>query len=232
MNKILKLSAIALLASSTSLMAQSKNFEGFSIGVSGGYAGVEISASGTQTQSGDTDKSSSGSIGKITESGSIDAGYSFSTGPNFLIGVTANYTPGKAKIGTNSFTDNSTVGSQTDSISGSIKNFYTISLEPTYVLSANSAIYAKIGYSHADVNLSSGSSNVSITSYTNNVEGWTYGIGSKNMLTNNLYLTIEGSLTDYDTISVATSAADSGVASSATGNPKVIQAKIGLGYRF
>jgi opacity protein-like surface antigen len=100
------------------------------------------------------------------------------------------------------------------------------------VLSANSAIYAKIGYSHADVNLSSGSSNVSITSYTDNVEGWTYGIGSKNMLTNNLYLTIEGSLTDYDTISVATSAADSGVASSATGNPKVIQAKIGLGYRF
>jgi hypothetical protein len=232
MNKILKLSAIALLASSTSLMAQSKNFEGFSVGVSGGYAGVEIAASGSNTQAGSTDHSSSGSFGKITESGSIDAGYSFATGPNFLLGVTANYTPGKAKIGTNSFSDNSTVGSQTDSISGSIKNFYTISLEPTYVLSPNSAIYAKIGYSHADVELSSGSANVSITNYSNKVEGWTYGIGSKNMLTNNLYLTIEGSVTDYDNISVTTADVTTASGASATGNPKVVQAKIGLGYRF
>jgi hypothetical protein len=45
MNKILKLSAIALLASSTSLMAQSKNFAGASLGwiFVGCMAGVEIS---------------------------------------------------------------------------------------------------------------------------------------------------------------------------------------------
>mgnify|MGYP003346222679 CR=1 FL=1 len=42
MNKILKLSAIALLASSTSLMAQTKAFEGAYAGIFGGAIGAEV----------------------------------------------------------------------------------------------------------------------------------------------------------------------------------------------
>ena len=49
MNKMLKLSAIALLASSTSLMAQSKNFAGASLGLSLSAVGAEISGSSTSS---------------------------------------------------------------------------------------------------------------------------------------------------------------------------------------
>ena len=83
MNKILKLSAIALLASSTSLMAQSKSFEGVSLGITASVVGAEVSGStSTNTNSAN---SSNGSIGKVTEIAAIDLSYAFATSANTLI---------------------------------------------------------------------------------------------------------------------------------------------------
>jgi hypothetical protein len=69
MNKILKLSAIALLASSTSLMAQSKSFEGASISIFGSIMGAEVDGNVTDSNN----AVSSGSIGKIAPVAGIDA---------------------------------------------------------------------------------------------------------------------------------------------------------------
>jgi opacity protein-like surface antigen len=228
MNKILKLSAIALLASSTSLMAQSKNFAGASVGIAGGMAGVEITGSSTDSASATT---GSGSFGKITAVPSVNINYGFEAGSNFVFGVGADYIPGEVKFGTNTFSDASTVGSQTDSVKGKLSDVYSVYVTPTYVINKDSAVYAKLGYVHGDVNLTSASSKITIGSYSKNLEGWAYGIGSKTMLTNNLYLTVEGTYTEFDNLTATTTDSEAN-SNTNTAKPKVAQATIGLGYKF
>ena len=233
MNKICKLSAIALLASSTSLMAQSKSFEGVSLGVSFSAVGVELSGnstSGSNTNTNTTPDRTSGTLGKVAEIASLDLAYTFATGANGAISVGATYTPGKAKAGTGTYTDQTSAGTSsggtTGSISVEVKDPYTIYVAPTYVVSKDAAMYVKVGYSKADINVSNSGSGA-LTQKPDGLEGWTYGIGSKIMLTPNAYVGVEASITDYDSIS-ATRATSQRV----TVDPKVVQASVAIGYKF
>ena len=230
MNKICKLSAIALLASSTSLMAQSKSFEGPSIGVSFSGVGVELSGNSTSGSNGNTNTNpdkTSGTLGKVAEIASLELAYTFATGANGAVSVGASYTPGKAKAGTGTYTDQAgTTGGTTGSISVEVKDPYTIYVAPTYVVSKDAAMYVKVGYSKADINVANSGSGA-LTQKPNDLEGWTYGIGSKIMLTPNAYVGVEASITDYDSIS-ATRATSQRV----TVDPKIVQASVAIGYKF
>ena len=236
MNKMCKLSAIALLASSTSLMAQSKSFEGVSIGISASAIGVEVN--GNQTTAGGN--SSSGSLGKASEIAALDLSYGFAVGPNGIIQIGASYTPGKAKAGSGAYTDaGSTVANSNMSgtVNLEVKDPYTIYVAPTYVISKDAALYAKVGYAKADVNTSA-TGGAALTSKPADLEGWVYGIGSKTMLTPNLYLGVEASITDYDSIKAVTAAVGADGAVGSTGSRtinadvKAVQGVITLGYKF
>jgi hypothetical protein len=229
MNKILKLSAIVLLASSTSLMAQSKNFAGASLGLSISALGAEISGSSDSSGTvGGTANKNSGSIGKVAEIAAIDASYGFSMGTNSVFVIGATYTPGKAKAGSGNYTDNNLDGgtSNTGTLSVEVKDPYTIYVAPTYVVGNNSALYAKLGYSKADINVNA-TGGAALTAKPSDLEGWTYAIGSKTLLTNNVYVGVEASVTDYDSIR-ATRATGVNVSADA----KVAQGTITLGYKF
>ena len=230
MNKILKLSAIALLASSTSLMAQSKNFAGASLGLSLSAVGAEISGSSTSSGTvGGTANTTSGSVGKVAEIAAIDASYGFSMGTNSVFVVGATYTPGKAKAGSGNYTDNNAGTGRSDdtgTLSVEVKNPYTIYVAPTYVVGNNAALYAKLGYSKTDLNVSA-TGGAALTAKPNDLEGWTYAIGSKTLLTNNVYVGVEASITDYDSIT-ATRATGVNISADA----KVAQGIITLGYKF
>jgi hypothetical protein len=235
MNKILKLSAIALLASSTSLMAQSKSFEGLSLGVSASAVGVEASGSHT-SNSGTTGR---GSLGKVTEIAAVDLSYGYASSPNTIIQIGATYTPGKAKAGSGTFTDNvSSSGASTTSdgnLSLEVKDPYSIYIAPTYVISKDAAVYVKAGYAKASTNtLATG--NATLSKKPEDLKGMVYAIGSKTMLTPNLYLGVEGSLTDYDTITATT--AVGAEAGGTTGGKtiradvKAVQGTVTIGYKF
>jgi len=230
MNKILKLSAIALLASSTPLMAQSKNFAGASLGLSLSAVGAEISGSSTSSTGGTSSvNSTSGSIGKVAEIAAIDASYGFAMGANSVFVIGATYTPGKAKAGSGNYTDNNAAAggtSDTGTLSVEVKDPYTIYVAPTYVVGNNSALYAKVGYSKADVNVNA-TGGAALTAKPSDLEGWTYAIGSKTLLTNNVYVGVEVSITDYDSIN-ATRATGVNISADA----KVAQGTITLGYKF
>ena len=227
MNKILKLSAIALLASSTSLMAQSKNFAGASLGLSLSAVGAEISGNSTSSSGGTAgSNATSGSIGKVAEIAAIDASYGFAMGANSVFVVGATYTPGKAKAGSGNYTDNNTGGTDTGALSVEVKDPYTIYVAPTYVVGNNSALYAKLGYSKADLNVSA-TGGAALTTKPKDLEGWTYAIGSKTLLTNNVYIGVEASVTDYDSIK-----ATRATAVDVSADAKVAQGTITLGYKF
>ena len=230
MNKICKLSAIALLASSTSLMAQSKSFEGVSLGLSASAIGVEVSGSSTNT----TGSSGQGSLGKVAEIAAIDFSYGYAIGPNGIIQVGASYTPGKAKAGSGTFTDNQGASSS-GSVNIEVKDPYTVYIAPTYVVSKDSAIYFKVAYAHADTNASS-TGNALLSKKPGDLEGISYGIGSKTMLTPNLYLGIEANITDYDSVTATTTqgaeAAGNSSARTVNADIKTVQGLITLGYKF
>ena len=238
MNKICKLSAIALLASSTSLMAQSKSFEGVSLGVSLSAIGVEVSGSSTNNATTNTNNGSNatGSLGKVAEIAAVDLSYGFAIGPNGIIQVGASYTPGKAKAGSGTFSESSaaTPVSDTGKLTLEVKDPYTIYIAPTYVVSKDSAIYAKLGYSVADVNATSTGS-AALSKKPDDLKGMTYAIGSKTMLTPNLYLGVEASVTDYDTVSATVAAGAAGVNDGGrkiNADVKTAQGIVTLGYKF
>ena len=225
MNKILKLSAIALLASSTSLMAQSKSFEGVSLGLSASVVGAEVSGNSASSSPGT--RSSSGSIGKVAEIAAIDLSYGYPVSNNFLVAIGASYTPGKAKAGTGTYTGDGTTGDTNGKLNLEISDPYTIYIAPTYAVSKDAALYAKLGYSKADVNVTATDS-ASLSKKPGDLEGITYAIGSKILLNNNLYIGVEASLTEYDSISATRTTGSVNVNADAT----VAQGTITLGYKF
>ena len=70
---MLKLSAIALLASSTSLMAQSKSFEGASIAAYASTVGATVDGSLTNSNN----EVTTGTIGKNTPIAGLDLAFAF-----------------------------------------------------------------------------------------------------------------------------------------------------------
>ena len=236
MNKICKLSAIALLASSTSLMAQSKSFEGVSLGLTVSGIGAEVSGSASTS----VGNKANGSVGKVAEIAAVDLSYGFAVGPNGIIQVGASYTPGKAKAGSGTYTDGVTnagatnLNAGTGNLSLEVKDPYTIYIAPTYVVSKDSAIYAKVGYAKAEINTTA-TGGASLSQKPGDLEGISYGIGSKTMLTPNLYLGVEANITDYDSISATTltNAGNGGTSSKrVTADVQTVQGMITLGYRF
>ena len=209
MNKILKFSTIALLASSVSAMAQKT---GASIAVFGAIAGAEVEASGN---AGTGNGSGSGSAGKVTPVGGFDIGYNFN--PNIAIGAT--YIPVDAKIGTGSV-DGGTV-------SGKLKDHYTIYIEPAYVVNKDSSLYARIQYAHADLTLTGATG-------SNKLEGYGVGVGLKTFLNANTFVRAEANYTEYDSISGTNVTTSGGAATTTTvsGTPYLAQGIISIGYQF
>ncbi len=210
MNKILKLSAIALLASSVSAMAQKT---GTSIAVFGSIAGAEVDASGN---AGTGNGTGSGSVGKVTPIAGFDIGYNFT--PNFAIGAT--YIPMEAKIGTGRVDGGS--------VTGELKDHYTIYVEPAYVVNKDASLYARLQYAHADMTLTGATG-------SNKLEGWGAGIGLKTFLNANTFIRAEANYTEYDSISgtnVTTPGAGGSTTTTVSGTPYLAQGIISIGYQF
>ncbi len=233
MNKINILSAVALLASSTSLMAQTKSFSGPYASIFGGIVGAEVEGSastpaGTVGGLSTAATSASGSIGKVTPIGGIDLGYGFAAGPNFVIGVGATYIPVKAEVGVGKSDDSSSGGSY----QAELKDHYTIYLQPTFVINKDSAFFAKVNYSHADVSNSDNSTAGTKSRITSgDVKGYGFGLGLKTFLTPTTFVQIEANYTDYDTIKASRTGSD-GRITSYSGDPTLAQGLISVGMHF
>ena len=224
MNKILKLSAIALLASSTSLMAQSSNFKGASVGVYGSMVGAAVS--GNVTTSTSTSEVNNGAIGKVAPVGGLDASYTFATGSNGFIAIGATYIPGDAKFGSGdtSAGANNTAGT----VSGKISDPYSIYIQPGIALNPNSALFAKISYLEADFKISSSQT---VTKQPGNLNGWGYGVGLKTFMDKNTFVQVEASYSEYDNLT-AQYTTTSSTTNTVSAKPKVAAGTITIGYQF
>ena len=222
MNKICKLSAIVLLASSTSLMAQT--FSGPYVGVSGSIAGFATDA--TKTSSDNTSNGTgNGPVGKITPLAALDLGYGIPAGSGTTIAIGATYTPMKAELD----------GKGTDAARGQthrfeIKDHFTIYVQPTFEINKDSAFFVKAFYAHADT------SATNLTKAPGDLEGYGASTGLKVMLTKNAFVQVEAAYTKYDTLTATdTSIGGEGGAITRTykaQDPELAEGRITVGYKF
>ena len=225
MNKICKLSAIALLASSTSLMAQT--FSGPYVGISGSIGGFATEASKTSADR--SDSTGDGPVGIVTPLAALDIGYGIPVGSGTTIAFGATYTPVKAELD----------GKGTDSTRGQtikfeVKDHYTLYLQPTFEINKDSAFFVKAFYAHADTSTSN------VTTPPGDLEGYGASAGLKVMLTKNAFIQVEAAYTKYDTLTatdaqIGGAGAGAGTTTTRTykaEDPELAEGRITIGYKF
>jgi len=219
MNKICKLSAIALLASSTSLMAQT--FSGPYAGISASVAGFGTDASKTSTAS-PTQGNGNGPVGAIFGLAAIDVGYGIPVSKGTTIAVGATYTPMEAD-----FSGKSNDASSGQSHTFTIKNPYTVYIAPTFEINKDSAFFVKAVYSKADVKATN------LTSSPSDLEGYGGAAGLKVMLTSNAYVQVEAAYTKFDSLRATDAAVVGTNTRTYTANdPELVEGRITVGYKF
>jgi len=249
--KLLISTALVSLIISSATHAQTTNFVGPSVALSGSYVG----GSG-EFKTGTSFNSSSGGDGIDSKLGDqtnvipgVDLNYGFAMGNNFVLGIGATYDFSKTKTG--GFTSNYLINGEdaTFTIDSNLKDHYSLYIQPTYVINKDSAMFAKVGrhYAKSSVKSAGGFNFEGVTvgllgddkTVSKNIEGWGFGLGLKTFLTSNLFVQFEGGIVEYDKTnlpfrSVLGSGEETVTFEDNTGSHKIktTNAMVSLGYKF
>jgi opacity protein-like surface antigen len=220
MNKIAKLSAASLLLASVSVPALADNYN---IGLSGSYGSFE--ASGSETKDG-IKKNRDGDA--EFPFASIFVEYNKTMSKEWDVAFGLDYIPFSAEIDSRSDTqtNDTTTGSRSATLD--LKNHFTAYIQPSYNLGNGLAVFGKVGYSHADLEISTSNlSNSGTLNKKDDLEGYLVGIGMQKNIDKTLFVRFEANYTDYDNVTYTNS---SGTLINA--DPELWTAKISIGKSF
>lgn len=222
-----KLLVMTLCAVGMSGAFSQSKFEGFYGQIGVGYENVSpstsssgITISGMGTIPASTSINSQGSfVGVAT------LGYTAAITKDFLLGIGVDYEPFNSQSG--NFTYN--IGGT--SVNGNWKkqNSYNIFLAPATPIGTDGLLYAKVGYSSAQIQ-----STERAFSYTTNLSGYMLGLGYKQIISGGLYGFGEINYASYGNVtkSYVGSFGGSSASGSNTLGANSANAVIGIGYRF
>jgi opacity protein-like surface antigen len=220
--------------------------------ISSGYVGFNDSANNIITR---VAKSFANNDGEIIPTASI--GYNAVLDDKFMLGVEARYSDKGADrsfsqsytrsvvSGEVSFAVANTTG--TESIKINDKESWTISLNPGYVVNNDLMVYGKLGYTQLKQTASVAYSLNSASNHTvsNELDGYTLGLGAKYNLDKNLFLDFGVSATKFDKYSLSKSDAGNVTSTAFPGatstthtitttvdNDYYYNALVSIGYRF
>lgn len=234
MKKIASLLVVSGIASLSSMQvnAQSK-FEGFygqvgvgyeSVTPSLSYGNINITQSGTPIASVPIASSISSSN---SFAGTVTAGYNFAISKDFLLGIGAEYSP-IAGSKANYSASNATIGT----IPGqwNKENSYNLFLSPATPIGNDGLLYGKVGYTGASIkNQYTGANSAS-----NNLTGYSLGLGYKQFISAGLYAFGEVNYASYSNLNI-NDVATSGVyraTQTVTISANAMNALVGIGYKF
>jgi outer membrane immunogenic protein len=209
MKKKLLVAALFTVAG-TGAMAQSA-FEGAYGQVGIGYESVTPSFTGgsigafSYSATGDNANSFAGTVG---------IGYNFAVNPTFLLGIGAEYSP-IAGSKSNFTLSGAGVGNATGQYNK--KDSYNVFIAPGIVIDKAKLAYAKVGYTGANVT-SEGGDNTSLN-------GYSLGLGYKQIISGGLYGFGEVNYASYGNASV-------GGGASGSFSANVTNVIVGIGYKF
>ena len=246
--KLLISTALVSLIISSATHAQTTNFVGPSVALSGSYVGgsseFKTGTSFGTLSYGDGIDSKLGDQTNVIPG--VDLNYGFAMGNNFVLGIGATYDFSKTKTG--GFTSNYVINGEdaTFTIDSNLKDHYSLYIQPTYVINKDSAMFAKVGrhYAKSSVKSAGGFNLGGVTvgllgddkTVSKNIEGWGFGLGLKTFLTSNLFVQFEGGIVEYDKINLpfTLDVVSPGVILDNTGSHKIktTNAMVSLGYKF
>jgi len=243
--KLLISTALVSLIISSATHAQTTNFVGPSVALSGSYVGGS-----SEFKTGEVFSIASGGDGINSKLGDqtnvipgVDLNYGFALGNNFVLGIGATYDFSKTKTGGFDFNGNINSEDSTLTINSNLKDHYSLYIQPTYVINKDSAFFAKVGRHYAKSEVSSEGTGYLVSGAfgdsprKNNVEGWGYGLGLKTFLNSNFYIQAEAGIVEYDRVNLPFIIEGSDVDAYLGNAPSSIKQKttnatISVGYKF
>ena len=168
-----------------------------------------------------------------TPTNAISAGYNFGVNQDYVLGIGASYYIGASGSGTGSFSLSAPGGgpvpalNETTSVTYQLKNLWSVTLQPGYVIDKDRLVYAKVGYTGVTIGL-----NGPIASYqTSTLSGYSLGLGYKQMITDSIYLLGEANYGGFSNKS-ATLSTSIGTNVGTTLGGSGFDLLVGVGYRF
>jgi outer membrane immunogenic protein len=176
-----------------------------------------------------------------TATNAIAAGYNFGINESYVLGLGASYYIGATGSGNGSFTLSAPGGAtglpspyppalpalnKTSPIYYQLKNLWSVTLNPGYVIDKNRLVYGKIGYTGVTIGINSSTAPYQTTG----LSGLALGIGYKQMITESIYLMGEANYGSFG--NKATSLSSSNGTFSSTVSGTGYDLLIGVGYRF
>jgi len=213
--KLLVLSTILVTGMISKSFAGASDFDGFYVGVQGSAVGAEVDGKFTDGNG----EVSKGTAGAVSPSAGIEAGYSMSIDDTMFITLEVSYNPLDADFKADEASDN-------NDVTINLEDIMSVSLEPSFSTSENSAIYLKIGYSEFDL-AASGAGLDANQSFT--LEGTTIGFGSKTLHDSGLYVKTEAGVTEYDSFKLINVGDDDGTVNA---DPTFAYGKVSVGFQF
>ena len=212
MKKIQKFMIIAGLTALTATAANAQSaFEGAYGQVGIGYENVTPSFSGG-TYAGHAYSMSGNNSNSFV--GTATIGYSFALAPTFLLGIGAEYSP---FAGSNANYSVNIAGVGTGTAQYNKKNSYNIFVSPGFAIDKDKLVYAKVGYTGANIQTSGGGSD--------GLTGYSLGLGYKQMISGGLYGFGEVNYASYSNANI-------GGGASGTYSATATNLLAGLGYKF
>ena len=237
MINIKKIIPTTLLLASITSAAFADNWN---VGASASYGNIDGTARDTQTTSAgptvaQTRGATSGDADFPFASIFVEYAKTIDKDLDLIIGL--DYVPFKAEIDSKSFADtNSTQPAEgagtttagTRKAKLELENYATLYLQPTFKVGGGTAVYGKVGYIHGDVKISgSNTATGSTINVTDTLNGYVVGLGVQHNINKNVFVRLEGSYTDHDSVTATDS-----LGTKFTADSELIAGKLSIGYSF
>ena len=202
----IKLAIFTLLSTLSQISsADTKDFSGFTLG-------ANLNSVNTTVQETYASNEEVGKYGESNYLGSLQAGYTWALSDKSTLGIGASYVFGNLKAGAK------VVGE--DEYKG--KGHYAVYIEPGYVVGDSTLLYGKLGYAAMNgYDIDDGDASEKVK-----VHGAIYGVGVRKTLSDNLFLQLEFTHSNFGSKTESPDPTDDIL------KFKVNQAAIGLGLRF
>ena len=155
--------------------------------------------------------------------GAVGAGYNLALTPNFLLGIGAEYSPIQ---GQSEYTASISTFAGELSVTKKYlkKDFFNIFVSPSLLIEKNKLVYAKIGYTGA---------NISTEGRTLQMNGYSLGLGYRQIISGGWYGFGEANYTKYGNTSLnKTKIGETYVSTTGSFKANGMNVLVGLGYRF
>ena len=226
MKNLKTLLATTILATSFSTAAISQNIN---VGISAAYGQME--AEGTETnvtakakKSGDANFPFASIFAEYNVV--IDKSWSMILGLDYIPINTEIEDTSKSDTNLGSAAGGTTTGTKKAKLE--LENHATLYLQPTYSLGDGLSVFGKVGYSHADLQVTSSNTSTSSTlNKKDDLEGYLVGFGVQKNIDKNTFVRFEANYTDYDTVTYTDTNN-----TKFTAEPELYSVKISIGKSF